>query len=288
MKLLSIIFILVFSVAALAQSDAPAVYTGRAITTAPYINAQHNFSIIPPLNAKANGELNLATESVATYLCLPADCKVGGVFSLFKIVPLPKTTVAETVASFQQQWVLDKTAKSLLDGFKPEMNATVLAKKYVAYNGRPAQRIDYNFVDNNISLNGIFVAMFVVERQALVTFNIVTKPSESDEWYKLCENAIRSLTILPDNQRQTVKPPREGIATRIDTGAINNSHPNPPKDISDRILNAKAISLSKPPYPPAALAIRAQGVVMVEVTIDDDGVVSSAKAISGHPLLQRV
>ena len=56
--------------------------------------------------------------------------------------------------------------------------------------------------------------------------------------------------------------------------------------ISGGVLNGKAISKPQPPYPPAAKAARAQGTVVVQVTVDETGGVTSAKAISGHPLLQ--
>ncbi len=60
----------------------------------------------------------------------------------------------------------------------------------------------------------------------------------------------------------------------------------PPKTISGGVLNGKATSLPKPPYPPAARAVRASGAVTVQVLIDEDGRVVSATATSGHPLLR--
>jgi protein TonB len=59
-----------------------------------------------------------------------------------------------------------------------------------------------------------------------------------------------------------------------------------PKQISGGVLNGKAISLPKPPYPPIAKAARASGTVVVQVLIDESGKVVSATAISGHPLLK--
>ncbi|MGI8786547.1 MAG: TonB family protein [Pyrinomonadaceae bacterium] len=130
--------------------------------------------------------------------------------------------------------------------------------------------------------------------------------------------------------QNTVKPPREGIATRIgtnnndaqnaasssytgrgntegtgltggtgesktgnDTGATPPPPPPPPakppvpKKISGGVLNGKATSLPKPPYPPAAKAVRASGAVTVQVTINEQGSVVSASAVSGHPLLRQ-
>jgi TonB family protein len=59
-----------------------------------------------------------------------------------------------------------------------------------------------------------------------------------------------------------------------------------PKQISGGVLNGKATSLPKPPYPPAARAVRASGAVSVQVLINEQGSVVSASAVSGHPLLR--
>jgi TonB family protein len=56
--------------------------------------------------------------------------------------------------------------------------------------------------------------------------------------------------------------------------------------ITGGVLNGRATSLPIPPYPPIARAAHASGNVTVEVTIDEDGNVVAAKAVSGHPLLQ--
>jgi protein TonB len=65
--------------------------------------------------------------------------------------------------------------------------------------------------------------------------------------------------------------------------------PTPPRaPISGGVLNGKAISLPKPAYPPIAKAAHASGTVTVQVTIDENGNVISAHAVSGHPLLQAV
>jgi len=65
--------------------------------------------------------------------------------------------------------------------------------------------------------------------------------------------------------------------------------PTPPRaPVSGGVLNGKAISLPKPAYPPIAKAAHASGTVTVQVLIDENGNVVSAKAVSGHPLLQAV
>lgn len=61
----------------------------------------------------------------------------------------------------------------------------------------------------------------------------------------------------------------------------------PPRARSIGVVNGIAKSLPKPAYPPPALAVGAQGKVDVQVTIDEEGRVISAKAASGHPLLRQ-
>jgi TonB family protein len=56
--------------------------------------------------------------------------------------------------------------------------------------------------------------------------------------------------------------------------------------ISGGVLNGKATSLPQPVYPAIARQARASGAVTVEVTVDENGNVVAARAVSGHPLLQ--
>ncbi|HVG29231.1 MAG TPA: energy transducer TonB [Pyrinomonadaceae bacterium] len=53
------------------------------------------------------------------------------------------------------------------------------------------------------------------------------------------------------------------------------------------VLNARAEKRVQPSYPAIARAAGAAGTVEVEVTVDEGGNVASARAISGHPLLQQ-
>jgi TonB family protein len=72
------------------------------------------------------------------------------------------------------------------------------------------------------------------------------------------------------------------------TNSNSNTQPpkNLPKSISGGVLNGKAINLVKPSYPPAAKAVKATGAVNVQVELDENGNVVSAKAVNGHPLLR--
>jgi len=58
------------------------------------------------------------------------------------------------------------------------------------------------------------------------------------------------------------------------------------KTVSGGVLNGKATALPLPDYPAAAKAVNAGGSVSVQISIDEQGSVISAKALSGHPLLR--
>lgn len=62
--------------------------------------------------------------------------------------------------------------------------------------------------------------------------------------------------------------------------------PKPPVVRSLGVINGKATNLPKPVYSSAAKAVNAKGQVSVRVLIDENGVVVSADAVSGHPLLK--
>lgn len=81
---------------------------------------------------------------------------------------------------------------------------------------------------------------------------------------------------------------RDGIQTSISTRTIGETtDEDTTGKISGGILNGKATSLAKPEYPAAARAVKAGGAVNVQVTIDEQGNIISASAVSGHPLLRQ-
>ena len=58
-----------------------------------------------------------------------------------------------------------------------------------------------------------------------------------------------------------------------------------PVRLPSTLISSKAIDKPAPPYPPIAKAAGVQGTVAVQIVIDEQGRVISAKATSGHPLL---
>jgi len=110
-------------------------------------------------------------------------------------------------------------------------------------------------------------------------------------------------TVLGNESSNAAAPIAAGPGTGLGTAPtgptkidIGDAPPPPPEPkptpprapISGGVLNGKAISLPKPAYPPIARQAHASGTVVVQVTIDENGGVISARAVSGHPLLQAV
>jgi len=99
-------------------------------------------------------------------------------------------------------------------------------------------------------------------------------------------NAAAPMPAGPGAGTVTTAPARVNIADEAPPPAPTPTPRTAP--ISGGVLNGKAISLPKPQYPPIARAAHAAGTVVVQVLIDENGSVVSAKAVSGHPLLQAV
>jgi len=60
------------------------------------------------------------------------------------------------------------------------------------------------------------------------------------------------------------------------------------KPVSGGVLNGMALALPPPSYPDAARRMRQSGLVQVEVVVDENGKVISARALSGPTILRDV
>lgn len=79
----------------------------------------------------------------------------------------------------------------------------------------------------------------------------------------------------------------ESANNEVKPAETAGTDPTKKPPLAGGVLNGKAITLPKPDYPADARAARASGVVVVQITIDEYGNVTAARAVSGHPLLQQ-
>jgi TonB family protein len=105
--------------------------------------------------------------------------------------------------------------------------------------------------------------------------------------------ALPSQTSLLKLKGSSVAPPSGDLhtddATRKVVVTTNDQPPAPRpllKPISGGVLNGKAISLPAPLYPEFARRARTGGLVEVEVVVDENGKVISARALGGPPSLR--
>jgi hypothetical protein len=110
------------------------------------------------------------------------------------------------------------------------------------------------------------------------------------------ETAAVATAVPPATGVEAAPQPKEAAkdaakeeGTAESKAAETPGQPGKRAPISAGVLNGKALSLPKPEIPPDAKAAgAADGVVVVQVMIDEQGTVTEAKAISGPPLLQQV
>jgi protein TonB len=100
----------------------------------------------------------------------------------------------------------------------------------------------------------------------------------------------------------------QGVNSRIFSGAVTGTGaltalnplpvpalPPPPPPVIVRtptrlggvVLESKVVHRVQPEYPPLARTARVSGVVILDVTVNDEGEVSEIRVLSGHPLLQQ-
>lgn len=164
------------------------------------------------------------------------------------------------------------------------LNANTNMNANVNVNANTNLGIDTNFNFNlnaNFNSNTSFNSNFNTSVNANVKTPTPTpKPSPS-------------VTPSPTpNEETTPAPTRSPLPTPQPTiirpGGSPTPRPvaTPPRNTNSGLLNGMALNLTRPVYPPLAKQVGASGQVRVQVSVDGNGNVVSARAVSGHPLLR--
>jgi protein TonB len=99
-------------------------------------------------------------------------------------------------------------------------------------------------------------------------------------------NSNATAPIAPGSGTGNIISGPTTVQVKTDDAPPPPPKPTPRAPISGGVLNGKAVRLVQPQYPPIARSAHASGQVSVQITIDENGNVISAHAVSGHPLLQ--
>jgi TonB family protein len=84
-------------------------------------------------------------------------------------------------------------------------------------------------------------------------------------------------TPIPTPQPTIIRPGQSPTPRPLST---------PSRNLNGGVLNGMAVSLPRPVYPAIARQMGASGQVRVQVSVDGNGNVVAARALSGHPLLR--
>jgi TonB family protein len=124
----------------------------------------------------------------------------------------------------------------------------------------------------------------VFERWYSPELQVVVMTKHSDP--RFGETTYRLMNInRSEPARELFEVPAD-YTVKAPPGPSGPSTNGPVEGITGGVLNGKAITLPRPEYPAMAKAAKASGSVTVEITIDEEGNVISARSVSGHPLLQ--
>lgn len=158
-------------------------------------------------------------------------------------------------------------------------------------NSLPTRTVNMARVDEPIAPDKISTAQNTAKARPNTAFQISDKDSDptgpSSGVERTTGNTGGGPTVVSTPRPQVVEDDDEPPPTPKPTVKPTATPPPVPKVVSGGVVNGKAVNLVKPPYPPAAKAVRASGAVNVQVTIDENGNVISASAVSGHALLRQ-
>ena len=125
----------------------------------------------------------------------------------------------------------------------------------------------------------------IQETAKTVSMQVKFAPDDkaSTEWIGITfPSAKKEDDLTADGSKQ----PADGSKRPMAPSGVTVHMKRPrPRMINGGIVNGKALSLPKPPYPPEARGARASGAVSIKVLIEEDGQVFSAEPVAGHKLL---
>ncbi len=126
-----------------------------------------------------------------------------------------------------------------------------------------------------------------VQEQFLSSFVLPEKGSEAAATASQLPPASAEAPVsVTPAEAQAAKPVNSANNAKVEEAAPSSAELTPRAPISGGVLNGKAISLPKPDYPAEAKAAGAEGVVIIQVMIDEQGNVMEARAVSGPRMLQ--
>jgi protein TonB len=192
----------------------------------------------------------IVTGAVIGILMAPAYIDMQNLELTALIAPVPVPQAAKTEAAKPEKVIVDKNVD--------------VRKELIANVDRP------DLVPKTVSAKASDVPP--------VRNNVVTMVGTSNS------NAVAPMA--PGNGTGSIISSAPAKVVVADEPPPPAAKPTPHAPISGGVLNGKSLHLVQPAYPPIAKTAHICGPVNVQILIDENGSVMSAKAASGHPLLQ--
>jgi TonB family protein len=209
----------------------------------------------------------------------------------YRVVPVPDQLL-------EKRQMETGMAMGWLDANNPAARTEALGKQNIegveAEGTRTTVTIPAGKIGNELPIDLVSERWYSPELQVIVMTKH-TDPRFGENGYKLTNisrsEPARELFEVPAGFTVKENPAAlaatyesvMGAGTGTGTTSLARTYTGP---ITGGVLNGKAISLPLPSYSPIARAANATGSVMVQITIDEEGNVVSANAVTGHPLLR--
>ncbi|MGH9873374.1 MAG: energy transducer TonB [Pyrinomonadaceae bacterium] len=234
--------------------------------------------------------------STRTYL---SNSKPGPVFAVVSL-----SGIKSNLALYTEMQRINSYVDAFKTLFAPKIRKDLVAKLALVGEKTLAGNAGREYRMTIGDLTGT-VQVFATRKRFYSIVFLNTKKDDEIQKEFLSSFILPERTAAPATVAATQQVSPEGPATAAPAEAATakpaaNEDPKPDDQqrpateagkrapISAGVLNGKAISLPKPDYPPDARAAGAEGVVVVQVTIDEMGNVTEARPISGPKQLQEV
>jgi len=207
-----------------------------------------------------------------------------------KPVPTPIPTPTPPDFSFYQTRADQNAGKGEFSLALADYNKTLEMKpdNAVAYLGRG--KAHYNLKSYDLSLRDFDKALELNPKDSATFLNRGVSYEKLGETRKAVVDYQKAVDLDPENDaaKVSLKRLQDLIAAAEAAEAARNTPPPPPTFINlGTISSANATRMVTPVYSVIAQRSQAEGKVVVDLDIDENGDVVSAKASSGHHLLRQ-
>jgi len=282
----SVLFILALQVLASGQSTTPDWETLRP--------EGEEFSVLMPKGSTfetSKEPYHKMELNTRTYL---SNTKPGPVFAVVSL-----SGIKSNLALYTEMQRINSYVDAFKILFSPKIRKDAIAKLTLVGEktlfGNPGREYRITIAD----LSGT-AQVFATRKRFYSIVYLNTKKDDAVQEQFLSSFALPEKSSEP---AETATAPSEGPAVAAPAEAqpakpanVDNAKPEDPAQpttepgkhppISGGVLNGKALSLPKPDYPAEARAAGTEGVVVIQVTIDELGNVAEARAVSGPRILQ--